>query len=301
MDLYYNHIVDNLIRNVGINRTKLFNITIIDSKRKFLTEINELLKEGRITKDYGPGPDRFRYSPRVLKIYEFEKMSGFKTAVYPIYYMPNVLLEKELEYIKKGDEPEDCLEFDLQIAGYPLQEKFKFFFECYNDIKLDFMGFNYYLWAEYMDAYIEPQKPLKKFPNILYIDNDRSFAINFMNGIKQEYLPESNWLFFSNTAQAMCFLEAKLEVRDSIDLIITENNAALNGIEFIEAIGELRKEFEEKYIHFNIPIMAFTNQDQDLSFIKNNPENDTNFFYFTKSKEEDFKVVGKVIKSIGCN
>ena len=100
MDLYYNHIVDKLIKNIGINRSDLFNITTNKSKRGFLNEINLLLAERRIIKDYGSGPDHFRYSPRVLKLYEFEKNSSFCTAVFQNIYPhpptqphPNLLLQ----------------------------------------------------------------------------------------------------------------------------------------------------------------------------------------------------------------
>ena len=295
MDLYYNHIVDKLIKNIGINRRDLYNITTTESKRKFLTEINLLLAEGRIIKDYDEGPDRFRYSPRVLKIYEVEKNSGFMTAEFPIYYFPNTVLEKELEYINNGTEPEDCLEFDLEIRGYQLQEKHKFFFEIHNDIKLNFNKFDYYLWTKYLNPFLKPKETSKKSTTILYIDNDRRFAVNFMNKIKQEYLHHSNWLYFTNTAEAMFFLETKLEIGDAIHLIITENNEKVNGIEFVEAIRELKNELEEKLIHFSIPIMAFTKQVQDLDLLKMKSDGENVFFHLLKS--EDLYLIGGVISS----
>lgn len=299
MDLYFNHIVDKLIKNIGINRSDLYKISIVGNKRIFLTEINLLLEERRIIKDYGSGPVRFRYSPRVLKLFEYEKNSGFKTAEFQLNYFPNEILEKELEYINNGTEPEDCLEFELQIGGFPLKEKHKFFFECHNEIKLDFNKFNYYLRAEYLDPFLKTKDPSppKKTTTIIFVDNDRSFAINFIKTIKEEYLPHSSWLFFTNTAQAMSFLETKLEIRDWIDLIITENNERLNGVEFIEAIRELKIELEEKNISFNIPIMAFTKETQDLSFLKKDPYWENIFFHFLKS--EDLYVTGNVIKAIG--
>ena len=95
----------------------------------------------------------------------------------------------------------------------------------------------------------------------------------------------------------MSFLETKLEIRDWIDLIITENNERLNGVEFIEAIRELKIELEEKNISFNIPIMAFTKETQDLSFLKKDPYWENILFHFLKS--EDLYVTGNVIKAIG--
>ncbi|MEO6732323.1 MAG: hypothetical protein ABIN01_13985 [Ferruginibacter sp.] len=294
MNLYYNHIVDRLIKNIGITRKDLYNITRIESKRKFLAEINLLLAERRIIKEYGDGPDRFRYSPRVLKLYEYEKNIGFKTAEFQLFYFPNAVLEKELEYINNGTQPEG-LEFELQIAGYQLKEKHKFFFECHNDIKLNFNKFNYYLWAEYLDPFFKPKESSRKNTTIIYIDNNRSFAIEFIKNIKEKYLPHSNWLLFASTVQAMSFLETKLEIRDSIDLIITENNEGLNGIEFIEAIRELKIELEKKYIHFSIPVMAFTKQAQDLSFLKKDSDFEDIFFHFLKS--EELYLLGNVIGS----
>jgi len=296
MDLYYNHIVDRLLKTTCINRSELFNSTINENKRKFLIEINVLLQEERIIKDYASGPDRFRYSPKVLKIHEYEKKYGIKTATFNPCYFPTAVLEKELGFIKKGDGPEDVMEFALQIEGLQLKEADKHFFESHNDIKLNFEQFDYFLWAEYLDPYKELNDSPQKKPTILYIDNDSSFSMNFIKELKKVHLPDSNWLVCRDTGQAMFSLETKLEIYDSIDLIITEHNNVLNGIEFIEAIEELQIELEEKHIYFNIPIIAFTNSEIEpgLSAINTGREHPVMHF----SKFENSYLISNVIKSL---
>ena len=295
MDLYYNQIVSTLIKNIGLNQRNLFSLPTIESKRKFLTEINRLLAEGRIIKAYGDGAEPVRYSPRVLKICEFEKNSGFITAQFPIHYLPYEVLEKELEYINKGTETEDYLSYELEIAGYHLDEKHKNIFENLNDITLDFSKYNYTLWAQYLDPYKVPTEKPAKQVNILYVDNNYTFAINFIKRIKAEHLRNSNWMYFTNTPQAMAFLETKLKIGDPIDLIITENNEQLNGVEFVEALRELKVELENKYIHFYTPVMAFTEHAQDLSFLKSEADGEWLFFHFLKS--DDVALIGKVVSS----
>lgn len=296
MDLYYNHIVAKLKRNTQLNRTELFNSTINESGRKFLEEINYLLQEGRIRKDYALSTGRFRYSPKELRIYEYEKKYGINTATFNPYYFPTAVLEKELGFIKKGDDPEDEMEFALQIEGYQLKEADKLFFESHNEIQLNFEQFDYFLWADYLDPYKEINDSPQKKPTILYIDNDSSFAINFINELKKVHLPDSNWLVFRDTGQAMFSLETKLKIHDSIDLIITEHNNELNGIEFIEAIEELQVELGEKHIYFNIPIIAFTNSDVEHSFSAINMGREHPVMYFSKS--ESSYLISNVIKSL---
>ena len=61
------------------------------------------------------------------------------------------MLEKVLEYTEPGIDPfEDKLDFHLEIMGYPLEEKYKAFFEQENGFILDYSKFHYTLWAEYL-------------------------------------------------------------------------------------------------------------------------------------------------------
>ena len=295
MDLYYSNIVDLLIKNRGISRKDLYKISGIESKREFLTEVNRLEVDREIIKEYDSGIVRVKYSPRVLKVLEYEKIYNVRTAEYKINFIPTAVLEKELEYINNGTEPEDCIEFELQIAGLAINEKHKSLFEKQNNITLNFNKFNYYLWAEYLDPFGEVLS--EKTINILYVDNYRPFAIDFIKNVKREYLPNSNWYFFTDTAQAILFLENKLEIHDVINIILTENNEVLNGIEFAEAVRELEMEFKERYSGLKIPIMAFTKQSDHLKLSDNDSYYETKFLHFLKS--EDLYTVGNVIKTIG--
>ena len=295
MNLNNSQIVNLLIANRGISRTDLYKISGIENKREFLTEVNRLEADRQIIKEYDSAIVRVKYSPRVLKVLEYEKKYSVRTAEYKINFIPTALLEKQLEYINNGTEPEDCIEFELQIAGLAIKEKHKSFFENRNNITLNFDKFNYYLWAEYLDPFYKPLQ--EKTINILYVDNYRPFAIDFIKNVKREYLPNSNWFFFTDTAQAILFLENKLEINEVINIILTENNSVLNGIEFAEAVRELEIEFKERYSDLKIPIMAFTKQSEHLQLNDNGSYYESKFLHFLKS--EDLYTVGNVIKTIG--
>lgn len=183
----------------------------------------------------------------------------------------------------------------MQIAGLAINEKHKTIFEKQNNITLNFSKYKYYLWTEYLDPFCKVLS--EKLINILYLDNYRPFAIDFIKNIKRGYLPNSNWYYFTDTAQAILFLENKLKINDVINIILTENNAVLNGIEFAEAVIELEIEFKERYIGLKIPIMAFTKQSEHLSLSDNYIYYETKFLHFLKS--EDLYIIGHVIKTIG--
>lgn len=90
-------------------------------------------------------------SPKVLKLVEFENATDNFIRVFIINYTPPDVLEKVLEYVNDGLDPfEDCLDIELQIKGYKIEEKYKAFFEKENDFTLDFAKFHYDLWAEYL-------------------------------------------------------------------------------------------------------------------------------------------------------
>ena len=93
---------------------------------------------------------RARYSPKVLYLLEREKNSDTEGKEYKINFIPTCVLEKDLEYVNNGTEQEDCLEFELQIAGYPIKAKDKAYFENHTGLTLDFDKNNYYLWGKFL-------------------------------------------------------------------------------------------------------------------------------------------------------
>lgn len=153
MDIYYNYIIDLLVKNIGIKPFELYKISGIESKREFLIEINQLVADHRIIKEHSYEFLRCRYSPKVLFLWEYEKSSNTQTAKHTINFIPTNVLEKELEYINNGTEQEDCLEFELQITGYQINEKYKSYFENHTSLTLDFDRYEYYLWAKFLDPF----------------------------------------------------------------------------------------------------------------------------------------------------
>ena len=292
MDLYYNHIVDILTKNTGIGRDELYKKSGLN-KRGFVTEINSLLSTCRISNQY----DRFKYSPRVLILVEYEKRHGIKTGEFQLNYLPTDVLNRGLNYINSGTEPEDCLEYELEITGYEISEKFKPFFENQSDIILDFNKFKYYLWAKYLyqrDDMIKISQ--ESLSNVVYLGVDQEFAERVIKNMRDAYLSNGRWFQFQDSIQAMQFLENKLEVTECINLIIVEDNMTLNCCEFIEAVRELEMEFEKKYIKFNIPIIVLKNQTEDMNVDVKNSEGRVITYQYSIS--EDFYVLGNVVKSL---
>ncbi|MEO6542194.1 MAG: hypothetical protein ABIN74_14420 [Ferruginibacter sp.] len=150
MDLYYSPIVRLLTNNIGISRTDLYKISGIENKRDFLTEMNRLLADKRILIEYSYEYIRGRYSPKTLSLWVHEKNSYSEGTEYKINFIPTAVLEKDLEYVNNGTEQEDCLEFELQIAGYTIKEKHKAYFENLTGRILDFDKNNYSLWGTYL-------------------------------------------------------------------------------------------------------------------------------------------------------
>lgn len=294
---YYNRIIETLIENLGINRSDLYFKCLARDKREFLTAIKVLLKEGEIVyeEDSDGGPV---YSPKTHWLNVFLIKGNIYLDKFRVNYIPAKVLEKELEFEGPGKGCEDNLAFQMHIGGgHPIKEKYKNFFELHNDIKLNFDKYRYSLTTVYYDKSIESGYFEDKKFNILYIDNNQSFAIDFIKIVKQHFLPECKWTLLSDTGQAIYYLQNKFEINERVDIIITENNEILNGVEFVEAVRELEIEFKEKYIEIAIPILAFTDQAQDLDFIKTHTDGEKPFFHLLKS--EDFDVVANIIKTLG--
>ncbi len=292
MDIYYNSIIEILSKNKGISREELFIKSGIKSKREFLNEINRLLSEHRISNWH----DRLRYSPKILTLIEADKMYSIKTSEIRLNFIPTIVLEKELEYVNYGTEQEDCLEFELQITGYELLEKYKTIIEKNNNLNLEYTKYKYYLWSQFLYPESNNTKHLnEKGINVIYVDNDSGFSRVFTQEMKNKFVPNSNWYLFENIVEATRFLETKLEKEEWINLIITENNKELNGLEFIEAIQELECEYENIYSEFYIPKLLLTENPESPSLYNSTGEPLECFHY---SKSEDINLLGKFIKSL---
>jgi hypothetical protein len=294
---YYNRIIETLIENLEIGRSELYFKSLAKDKREFLREIQRLLKEGEIVYE-GERNNGPVYSPRTHWLNVFLKKGNIYLDNFRVNYIPAKVLEKELEFEGPGKGCEDNLAFQMHIGGgHPIKEKYKDFFELHNDISLNFDKYSYTLSTVYYDKLIESDYFEDKKFNILYIDNNQSFATEFIKIVKREFLPECKWTVLCDTGQAIYYLQNKFEINEGVDIIITENNEIINGVEFIEAVRELELEFKENYIEIAIPILAFTEQAQDLDFIKTHTDGQKPFFHLLKS--EDWDVVANIIKSLG--
>jgi hypothetical protein len=294
---YYNRIIETLIENLEIGRSELYFKSLAKDKREFLREIQRLLKEGEIVYE-GERNNGPVYSPRTHWLNVFLKKGNIYLDNFRVNYIPAKVLEKELEFEGPGKGCEDNLAFQMHIGGgHPIKEKYKDFFELHNDISLNFDKYSYTLSTVYYDKLIESDYFEDKKFNILYIDNNPSFATEFIKIVKREFLPECKWTVLCDTGQAIYYLQNKFEINEGVDIIITENNEIINGVEFIEAVRELELEFKENYIEIAIPILAFTEKAQDLGFIKTHTDGGKPFFHLLKS--EDWDVVANIIKSLG--
>lgn len=146
MDQYYNHLVELLVNNIGISRQELYIKSGMSSKRDFISEINQLKACYRITSKC----DRHLYSPRVLFIVECDINAKRVTKEISINYLPTDILKNTLGYVSQGVEPEDCLEYELEITGYEIKEEHKPFFEAHNKINFNFRNYKYFLWVKYV-------------------------------------------------------------------------------------------------------------------------------------------------------
>jgi len=293
MNKYNISIVDLLIKNIGISKCELFNKSGL-SKREFLNEINRLLAEHRISnKD-----NRLRYSPKILTLVEADKKYSIKTSETSINFIPTKVLEKELEYVNDGTEQEDCLEFELQITGYALLENYKTIIEKNNNLNLDYTKYKYYLWSQFLypEETIDSNNSIQKAINVIYVDNDQSYSRIFTQEMKNKFVPNSNWYLFENIVEATEFLETNLEKEEWINLIITEDNKDVNGVEFIEAIQELECEYENKYSEFYIPKLLLTENPESPSLYNKSTGEPLECFHYSKS--EDINLLGKFIKSL---
>lgn len=153
MSLHDNYIVDVLVKNIGISNIELYEKSTIKNMRQFLGEINVLLFEHRIIKEHSPWSRGYKYSPKILLICVHEKSSNIKIKEHLIDFIPTKELENEFEYINTGTEQEDCLEFELQITGFYLKEKYKNFLEEHTGLFLDFEKYDFYMWAKFLDPF----------------------------------------------------------------------------------------------------------------------------------------------------
>ena len=150
IDWYNSPIIDLLANNVGISRTDLYSQSGIESKREFLNEMNCLIADHRIIMEYSHEYIRGRYSPKLLYLCEQVKNTDSEGKEHKINFIPTSVLEKDLEYVNNGTDQEDCLEFELQISGYPIKAKDKLYFENHTGLTLDFDKNNYYLWGKFL-------------------------------------------------------------------------------------------------------------------------------------------------------
>lgn len=139
---YYNPLIELLIENLGISREDLFLKSGIKSKFQFVREINKLLEEDRIIKDYDP----LCYAPRIHIIVEQNDQILRK---YRMDYLPPKELEKALSFKETGPEPEDRIAFYLEIAGLVLKKEDHPFLQKHCNINFDFDEYCYHLWAAY--------------------------------------------------------------------------------------------------------------------------------------------------------
>jgi hypothetical protein len=143
MDEYGRQITNLLINNLGISRDELFVKSGIISKYQFVRVIQHLIEEGRISKAFDP----YNYAPRVHIVVEQNSKALRK---YRINFLSTDVLEKGLNFKRAGSEPEDELEYYLQVAGLPLKKENLTFLTGYCNINFNFDDYFYYLWAIYL-------------------------------------------------------------------------------------------------------------------------------------------------------
>ncbi|MBN8688619.1 MAG: hypothetical protein J0M10_16490 [Chitinophagales bacterium] len=146
MNPHNNKIVEILVNNVGIDKEELFIKSGYTSKREFISEINLLQSSYRIATIY----DRHIYAPRVLLLVELTQQKDQVTRRIPLNYLPTDVLIEKLNFKERGTEPEDRIDYFLEIAGYELKPKDKAFMEIHSNTILDFNKYCYSLWAKYL-------------------------------------------------------------------------------------------------------------------------------------------------------
>lgn len=290
MNLYYDPIIEILENNTGITKSDLYRKSGLPH-RQFITQLNRLIKEYRIEVD-----GEYEYYPRMLWLYEFSKEYRIQTNSYLLNYLPIDELEKGLEYINTGTEQEDCLDFELQITEFYLKEKDKAFIEMHNDLELDFEKFDYQLRSEYLEGKKEKNKNLEKAVTLVYIDNDELYANEFMKIVGSQYIPNCIWHYFTDTISAFDFIEKALKQQLRLDVIITENNTSIDGMEFLEALRGIEFEMEEKYIDYFFAKIALTIDKKQINF-KTDPEYRPKLFLHIKKLSDEY-IIGNIIKTL---
>jgi len=159
MHPYYNRLTEIATKQPAIDKYDLYVQSGIKDKRAFLTELYQLISDGRMMLS---GLTKFtgrECCPRVLWLSIFKKEKKEYLGVLFINYIPLKTLEVELNYTTKGPEQEDCLDFNLQITGYKIEEKYKNFIEKDNGLTLNFDKFDYNIWSLFLTTYNIPEPP----------------------------------------------------------------------------------------------------------------------------------------------
>lgn len=238
-------------------------------------------------------------SPKLLKLVEFENRCNELTKIFNINYAPTAVLEKVLEFKKPvRDSDEEDLDFNLEIMGYKLEEKYKAFFEEENGITLDFKKFHYMLWAGFLFPKYDDNQASPAL-TIIYIDKEEEPSSLFIRKMSAQYLPDSTVHHFLNHNAACLFLENALESKNYIRLIILRDQSKASTLDFIRKFKQLITRFDEIYSALHIPVMILEEPsfENDLTTKQNSPEPG---FLFYPSNENEY-ILGNVMKSICDN
>ena len=297
MNSYRNHFVDILVENNCLSRTDLFVKSGLENRREFRTMVDRLKKEKRIRYEDSYNSVEVLLSPKVLQLDEFQTKHGTHTRTIDINYVPTPVLEKVLEYKASGTDPyEDNLDFHLQIVGYPLEEKYKTFFEQENDFTLDFSTFRYTLWAKYLLP--RDSEIYSKICNIILIDDLEESSNLLMEKMKSKLNISSNWFQFTNYVDATFFLQNSFLNRSFVSLIIFRSRENSQVLDFKQKISFVINGFKDVYSNIYIPVLIITEyQDSsDASFIADCPG--IGCMYYPSNVQEE--ILNNVIKT-QCN
>ena len=258
MNSYRSHIVDILVENICLSKSALFLNRGIKNKKEFTNDLNRLIAEKRIRYEGDiTGKAKEVLSPKVLKLVEFQNRHGAHTRTFIINYVPTPVLEKVLEYTAPGIDPfEDSLDFHLEIMSYPLEEKYKIFFEQENGFTLDYSKFNYTLCAEYLLPRYSDLSPQPS--NIILVDDMEESACRFMEIMKPKVASSGKWFHFFNHYDTAVFLENTFLNRTFISLIIFR--CGVNNLiqDFLLKMESVINRYQDVYTGIYIPVLILT-------------------------------------------
>ena len=257
MNSYRSHIVDVLAENMSLSRNDLFAKLGMTSRREFRTVVDRLMREERIRYESVINGGGSALYPKVLKLVEFQTRHGTHTRTFIINYVPTPLLEKVLEYTAPGIDPfEDNLDFHLEIMGYPLEEKYKTFFEQENGFILDYSKFNYTLCAEYLFPKYSDLSP--QTSNVILVDDIDESASEFMEIMKPKIASSGNWFHFFNNYDAEVFLENTFLNRTFISVIIFRCRISNLSQDFLLKMDSVINRHQDAYTDIYIPVLILT-------------------------------------------